>query len=103
MIRLAEMKETGASTRCAGRRYGRFRSGSRIRRARSAIGPNAYMIAVAEVTRPTRECQLGNGRKAISPTTKAMMTETIGTPFGLTFATAAGTDRSRPSAYESRD
>src|SRR4051812_45986966 len=103
MIRLAAMKATGARTWCAGRRYGRARCGSRTRRARSAIGPNAYMIAVADVTRPTRDCQLGNGRNAISPTTKAMRIETTGTPFLLTCATGLGTAFSRPSAYDSRD
>ena len=33
------------------------------------IGANPYMMTVADVTSPTRPCQLGNGRKQISPTT----------------------------------
>src|SRR3954447_19602382 len=98
MIRLAETKAIGASTCGAGRRYGRGRSGSRSRSAVSEIGAKAYMIAVAEVTRPTSDCQLGKGRNAISPTTKAMRIERIGTPFLLTLATGLGSAFSRASA-----
>ena len=38
---------------------------------RATTGANAYMIAVADVTSPTSDCQLGNGRNAISPMTNA--------------------------------
>src|SRR4051812_8297715 len=103
MIRFAEMKAIGARTDGAGRRYGRGRSGARRRRAVSETGANAYMIAVAEVTRPTSDCQLGNGRNAISPTMNAMMIETSGTPFLLTCATGLGRAFSRPRAYDRRD
>ena len=37
-------------------------------------------MTVADVTRPTRPDQLGNGRKVSMPMTKQMPIDTIGTP-----------------------
>ena len=48
------------------------------------------MIAVAEVTRPTSDCQLGNGRKQSSPMTKASRMDQYGTPRALTRVNGRG-------------
>src|SRR5450631_2955011 len=89
-IKSADTKPSGESTAANGRRYGRTRSGSDLRSAPRDTGANAYMIAVADVTRPTRLCQLGKGRKTISPTTNASRIETQGTPRLLTLSTTPG-------------
>src|SRR3954453_1696093 len=98
MIRFAETKPAGDRIRYAGSRYGRARFGSRLRSAYSDTGAKAYMIAVAEVTSPTSDCQLGNGRKAISPTMNASRIELIGTPRRLIFASPVGSAFSFPIA-----
>jgi len=59
--------------------------------ASKVIGANPYMITVAEVTSPTRLCQLGKGRKQIRPTTNARMIEVYVTPRLLIRLTPWGT------------
>src|SRR5215469_803632 len=77
---LAAMKAIGHSSHAAGSRKTRGRSGSRLRSAASVTGANEYMMTVAEVTRPTRPDQLGNGRNTSTPMTKQMPIDTSGTP-----------------------
>ena len=52
--------------------------------------------------KPTSCCQLGNGRKTISPTTNASTRLTSGTPRFVVFANEAGALRFLPIAYEIR-
>src|SRR6476661_6882491 len=89
-MKFAATNASGLSTEAAGRRNGRCRPASTRRRAPRATGAKPYMIAVAEVTRPTSDCQLGNGRNAISPTMNASRIEVSGTPRRLTLARADG-------------
>src|ERR1700760_864958 len=80
MISFAAMKDSGAMNPAAGILYGRSRSGSALRSAASVSGANPYMITVADVTSETSDCQLGNGRNAMMPTTKATTVDTQGMP-----------------------
>jgi len=75
----AEMNETGASTGPQGRRYGRSASGFWWRRAPRASGAPAYIRTVAEVMKPTRLCQPGNGRKSKRPIRKVKTSPKTGT------------------------
>src|SRR5216683_26404 len=80
MIRLAMMNASGAITVAPGIRYGRDASGTCPRNAPRDSGAPAYISTEAEVTRPTSECQLGNGSRKNSPATNARIRLTQGTP-----------------------
>src|SRR5262252_4319627 len=80
MIRLEMMNATGAITEAPGIRYGRSASGTVLRNAPRDSGAPAYISTLAEVTRPTSECQLGNGSRKNSPATNARSRLTHGTP-----------------------
>src|ERR1035438_4222738 len=67
MSRLATMNATGLSTAAPGTRYGRCRSGTCPRNAPIDSGAPAYISTDAPVTRPTSECQLGNGSRKTRP------------------------------------
>ena len=62
-----------------GRRYGRSWSGRRLRKAPNASGAPAYISTEALVISPTRDCQLGNGRKQMIPARNETSTPTHGT------------------------
>src|SRR5690242_12995893 len=76
----ATTKDSGERIPAAGSRKGRSRPGSRSRRAANVTGAEAYISTVAEVTKPTSDCQPGNGRKNTHPATHASAMETQGTP-----------------------
>ena len=84
------MNASGASTAAAGIRYGRGASGTWPRNAPSDSGAPAYISTLAEVTRPTRECQLGNGSRNSRPNRNAMIRLNQGTPFRSTLAKSCG-------------
>ena len=67
-------------TGAAGRRYGRSASGRRLRKTPSASGAPAYISTLALVIRPTSDFQLGNGRKQMQPSTKAVSRPSHGIP-----------------------
>src|SRR6478752_6188351 len=102
MIRFAPQNAAGAITRGIGVLYGRSRSPSHFRSAANDTGANAYMIAVASVTSPTTEAQLGNGRNTISPMTNASRIDQLGTPRLLVSVSLSGSASSFPSAYDRR-
>src|SRR6476659_629878 len=102
MIRFAPQNAAGAITRGTGVLYGRSRSPSHLRSAAKDTGANAYMIAVASVTSPTSDAQLGKGRNTISPSTKASTIDQIGTPRLLVSVSLSGSGSSSPSAYDRR-
>src|SRR5205085_2322694 len=77
--RFATTNESGASTEPAGARHGRSVLGSRRRKTPKARGAPAYMRTLAAVIRPTRDVQLGNGRKQTQPTTNAVSRPNHGT------------------------
>src|SRR3954451_10539961 len=83
MIRPETMKASGANTAPPGSRYGRSASGSRLRKTPNDSGAPAYMSTLALVIRPTSDCQLGNGRKQMQPTTNDVITPNQGTPRSL--------------------
>src|SRR4051794_8720677 len=74
----------GAMNPAAGNWYGRSASGRRLRKAPSESGAPAYISTLALVIRPTRDCQLGKGKKQMHPVTKAAISPTQGTPRSLT-------------------
>ena len=80
MMKLAMMKPSGAQTAAAPSRYGRTASGTWRRNAPRDSGAPAYMSTEAPVTRPTSECQLGNGSRKTRPPMKARIRLTHGTP-----------------------
>src|SRR3954471_19751627 len=80
MSRLAMTNASGDMKPAAGSRYGRLASGSRLRNTPSERGAPAYMRTLALVMRPTSDCQLGNGRKQMQPTTNAATSPIHGTP-----------------------
>src|SRR3954469_20844266 len=102
MIRFAKMNPRGFKSRGNGIRYGRGRSGSFSCKAAAAIGANAYMMAVADVTSPINELQLGNGRNASRPITKASRMEPTGTLRFDVLVSQSGMTSSSPRAYEIR-
>ena len=77
--------------------YQALGGGWRMSAARET-GAKAYMMAVASVTRPTRACQLGNGRRAMRPTPKASRIDPQGTPRLLTAVSHGGSASSSPRA-----
>src|SRR3954453_16245184 len=79
MISPETMNASGERTAAAGRRYGRTASGSRRRKTPRASGAPAYIRTVALVISPTRDCQLGKGRKQMQPTMNDVITPTHGT------------------------
>src|SRR3954447_7956950 len=81
----------GAMKPAMGSRYGRSASGKRLRNAPSDNGAPAYISTLALVISPTRDCQLGNGRKQMQPVTKAPIRSTHGTPRSLTHSNGVGT------------
>ena len=74
-----------------------------MRSAACTSGPEANESTVAEVMKPTSCCQLGNGRNAIRPMTKARTSPTIGTPLSLVRARTFGALPLRAMAKEIRD
>src|SRR6266567_1985834 len=80
MIRLATTNESGPSTVNPGIRYGLFASGTCLRKDARASGAPAYISTLAEVTKPTSSCQLGNGRKTTRPMTNEKIRPNHGTP-----------------------
>src|SRR3954449_217433 len=91
MISPEIVKPNGAMNPAIGRRYGRSALGRRLRKAPSDSGAPAYINTLALVIRPTRDCQLGKGRKQMQPVTKAAMSPTQGTPRSLTHSNGVGT------------
>src|SRR6478672_4646100 len=79
MISPATTNARGESTAAAGSRYGRSALGSRRRKTPRASGAPAYISTLALVISPTSDCQLGNGRKQMHPTTNEVITPTHGT------------------------
>src|SRR5947209_4422278 len=77
--RFATTNESGASTDPAGARHGRSAFGSLRRKTPNASGAPAYISTLAAVIRPTRDVQLGNGRKQTQPTTNAVSNPNHGT------------------------
>ncbi len=63
-----------------GRRYERSRCGSRRRSAPKASGAPAYISTLAETMKPTSSCQLGKGRKQMTPVTNDMTRPNHGVP-----------------------
>src|SRR3954453_2384811 len=92
MSRFATTNASGASTPPAGARYGRSWSGRRLRNTPNASGAPAYMRTLALVIRPTRDLQLGNGRKQMHPTTNATIRPNHGTPGPAGARHAAGAE-----------
>src|ERR1700733_8116740 len=80
MIRLATMNASGEITTALGSRNGRSAPGRFRRRAPMESGAPAYMSTLAEVTRPTSECQLGNGKVKTRPAMNATIMPNHGTP-----------------------
>ena len=80
MSRFATTNESGAGTGPNGARQGRSASGSRRRKTPKASGAPAYISTLAAVISPTRDVQLGNGRKQTQPTTNAVISPNQGTP-----------------------
>ncbi len=95
MSMLARKNASGAMTTAPGIRYGRSASGTCPRKAPSASGAPAYISTLAEVTRPTRECQLGNGSRNSRPARNATIRLTHGMPFLSTFWKGCGKYRLR--------
>src|SRR6478672_12986886 len=91
MISPEMAKPRGAMISAAGSTYGRSALGSRRRNAPRDKGAPAYISTLALVIRPTRDCQLGNGRKQMTPVTKAAISPTQGTPRLLVHSNAVGT------------
>src|SRR4051794_37809469 len=79
MIRPETTKASGQRTPAAGSRYGRSAFGNFLRNTPSDSGAPAYISTLALVISPTRDCQLGKGRKQMQPTTKEVITPTQGT------------------------
>src|SRR3954465_10671254 len=103
MMRLATTNASGEITEAAGSRQGRSAFGSRRRKTPSDSGAPAYMSTLALVIRPTSDCQLGNGRKQMHPTTNAVITPTHGTLRLLSRSKACGTYPLRESPYDTRE
>ena len=91
MISPEMVNPNGAMKPAMGSRYGRSASGRRLRKAPSDNGAPAYISTLALVISPTRDCQLGNGRKQMQPVTKAAIRPTHGTPRSLTHSNGVGT------------
>src|SRR4051794_28513126 len=91
MIRPEMVNPKGAMNPAIGSLYGRSASGSRLRKAPSDSGAPAYISTLALVINPTRDCQLGNGRKQMQPVTNAPISPTQGTPRSLTHSNGVGT------------
>src|SRR3982751_3300823 len=79
MIKPDTTKAVGARMPAAGMRYGRSALGRRLRSTPRESGAPAYIKTLALVISPTRDCQLGNGRKQMQPTTKEVITPIHGT------------------------
>src|SRR3954469_3140544 len=91
MISPEMVNPNGAMKPAAGSLYGRSASGRRLRKAPSDNGAPAYINTLALVISPTRDCQLGNGRKQMQPVTKAAMRPTHGTPREFVHSNIVGT------------
>src|ERR671927_1587378 len=79
MIKPETMNASGERISAAGSRYGRSAFGSRLRNTPRDSGAPAYISTLALVISPTRDCQLGKGRKQMQPITKDVITPTQGT------------------------
>src|SRR4051794_40144829 len=91
MISPEIVNPNGAMNPAIGSRYGRSASGRRLRKAPRDKGAPAYMRTLALVISPTRDCQLGKGRKQMQPVMKAPIRPTHGTPRSLTHSNGVGT------------
>src|SRR4051794_40656650 len=91
MTRPETANAIGERISAAGSLNGRSWSGSRLRKALSDSGAPAYISTDALVIRPTKDCQLGNGRKQMQPVTKAAIRPTHGTPRLLVHSKIEGT------------
>src|ERR1700722_17208058 len=96
MMKLAMMNPAGAQTEAAASREGRTASGTCLRNAARDSGAPAYMRTEAPVTRPTSECQLGNGSRKIRPPTNDRIRLTHGTPRQSVLVRIGGKYRFRP-------
>src|SRR3954453_11981029 len=103
MISPETTKASGEITAAAGSRYGRSASGSRRRKTPRASGAPAYIRTLALVIRPTSDCQLGNGRKQMQPTTNEVTTPTHGTARLLSRSYHWGKYPLRDRPYVTRD
>src|SRR5919205_401668 len=90
MIRPETMKASGERTSAAGSRYGRSAFGRRRLNTPRDRGAPAYMSTLALVISPTSDCQLGNGRKQMQPTTNDVITPTQGTRARLSHSNHSG-------------
>src|SRR4029079_1275950 len=90
MISPEMVNPNGAMNPAIGRPYGRSVSGRRLRKAPSDNGAPAYINTLALVISPTRDCQLGKGKKQMHPVTNAALSPTPGTPRSLTPSNGAG-------------
>src|SRR5919205_2644290 len=91
MIRPDTMKASGERISAAGSRHGRSAFGRRLRNTPSDSGAPAYISTLALVIRPTRDCQLGKGRKQMQPVMKAARQPTHGTPREFVHSNIVGT------------
>src|ERR1700677_4631713 len=96
MMKLAMMNPIGAQNGAPPSRYGRTASGTWPRNAPSDSGAPAYMRTEAPVTRPTSECQLGNGSRKTRPPTNDRIRLTHGTPRLSVLVRIGGKYRFRP-------
>src|SRR5260370_30284031 len=97
------MNAAGASTAAAGKRYGRFASGTCPRNAARASGAPAYISTLAPVIRPTSECQLGNGSRKSSPNKNAKISPTHGTPLAVVLLKNCGAYRFLAGPWRTRE
>src|ERR1700749_1718114 len=98
MINVAHTNDSGASTRTAGSRYTRGRSGLVLRSAASASGAAAYMSTDELVAIPTSLLQLGKGSRKSRPMAVANRTPNTGTCRRLVLWNWSGTYPLRASA-----
>ncbi len=81
-----------------GTRKGRARSGISCRSATMVRVPAPKESTVADVTKPTSCCQLGNGRNTMSPMKNVTSRLTNGTPRFVVLASDCGALPLRPMA-----
>src|SRR3954452_12204361 len=91
MMRFATTNASGEKNSPSGSRHGRSAFGSRLRKTPKDSGAPAYMSTLALVIRPTRDCQLGNGRKQMHPTMNAAISPAHGTLRLFVHSNTAGT------------
>src|SRR5262245_11573674 len=102
MMKFATTNASGEKTPPSGSFHGRSAFGRRRRNTPNDSGAPAYIRTLALVIRPTSDCQLGNGRKHMQPTTNANRTPNHGTPRALSRSKIVGTYPLRLSPYDTR-